>query len=113
MFNARNCRTQTSAKIAAAARKDATAKWNTIDAARLGYLEVLRGRPFSPLYDGESAIWQLNYEKGRLWAASFLAVDGFAPAWKAQTSIPKALLAHVERVCHANGATSYPKRRTT
>ena len=96
----------------AATRANPDVLWNTITAARLGYLEASRGRPFSPLYDGESQQWQTNYEIGRLWAVSFLAVEGSAPAWKTASAIPKALSAHTARVCLTGSAPSIPHRRT-
>lgn len=83
-------------------------RWLTVEAARLGYLEAVRGRPFSPLYETEGPVWQMNYERGRLWAVSFLAVEGFAPAWRAQAGIPEALLDNIERVCRTGSAFSIP-----
>jgi hypothetical protein len=43
-----------------------------------------------------------------MWAVSFLAVEGFAPAWRAQAGIPKALQNNIERVCRTGSAASIP-----
>lgn len=52
-------------------------------AAREGYCDRIAGRGFSSLYDAAPAIWQRNYEIGRLWASGMIVCGIEPPEWPA------------------------------
>ena len=91
-------------KQANAFRLDANTT-NTLGAARDGYIDAIAGQGFSSFYEQASRVYQLNYERGRIWAISFKAL-GDAPKWPRNVKYPRTIERNLTATLRAGNASS-------
>jgi hypothetical protein len=55
---------------------------------RMGFVDAMNGKPYSPEYETAKQWWQQNYNQGRLIAIECKA-NGIKAKWPANTILPK------------------------
>jgi hypothetical protein len=78
-------------------------------AARAGYLDALRGKPFSADWETAEKQWQRNYESGRLWGVAILTLGIEAPVWKPGELTPALLLEALQTIRAETGSGTRPE----
>jgi len=79
-------------------------------AARDGYNDALEGKGFRGYYDKAPEWYQQNYERGRLWVASFRAIKQAPPVWRwlKVEPIPRVIAKQIEAACRVGDYHSIP-----
>jgi len=81
-------KTMTNVKTKDVKSADARKKPHIVAPVRMGFVDAMNGKPYSPEYETAKQWWQQNYNQGRLIAAECKA-SNIKAKWPANIILPK------------------------